>query len=137
MITTTTINGLTVSQVTMAGLHYANLTPHDLHLYLIREAEAITIPAPLKADGTQAAEADLPRVSQKVEETTEAGDPFKTFSSRTGLPVNLPPYTHGTFLIVSALLASAAPDRVDLVTVHAVRDPGGRIVGCNGFTSNR
>lgn len=47
---------------------------------------------------------------------------------------NLPPQIDGVFYIVSNLIASAFPDRNDLlIPDDVVRDNDGQIVGCRGF----
>lgn len=51
-----------------------------------------------------------------------------------GQPYNLPAPVEGTVYIVSALVASAAPDRKDLATVlGGVKDLMGKMCGCVGL----
>lgn len=48
---------------------------------------------------------------------------------------DLPPPEENVFLVVSALVASAAKHRTDLLVVgEAVRDGNGRVVGCKGLS---
>jgi hypothetical protein len=50
---------------------------------------------------------------------------------------DLPPPASDTFLIVSALVRTALPERQDLLSPgEPVRDAEGRVVGCKGLISN-
>ena len=59
---------------------------------------------------------------------------IETFKSAFGEVENLPPQEEGVMVIVSALVASAAKGRDDLlVPGELVRDDGGNIVGCKSL----
>jgi hypothetical protein len=63
-----------------------------------------------------------------------ATDGIPTVHTALGAVVGLPDAVEGTYLIVSALVMSACPDRPDLRSPgEAVRDADGRIVGCRGL----
>jgi len=56
------------------------------------------------------------------------------FSRAFGEVIGLPAPAEGVLLIVSALVADASPDRLDLVSPgELVRDDKGQPVGCKGF----
>ena len=102
-----------------------NLTPHNV-VIVINEATKIVIPS----DG-------IARVTETKTVTPSIdvdGVTVETFVSAFGEVENLPPQEEGVMLIVSALVASAAKGRDDLlVPGELVRDDGGNIVGCKSL----
>ena len=99
-----------------------NFTPHPINIIGIDGEEIATF----QPEG-------LVRL-QAVTETAgnHAGIPL----SRTvfGKPEGLPEAEEGTLLIVSQIVKSALPDRLDLVVpAEVVRDKAGRIVGCRSL----
>jgi hypothetical protein len=52
-----------------------------------------------------------------------------------GAVTGLPDFQVGTYLIVSSMVAAAAPDRRDLLTPGKIlRDADNRIIGCSSLT---
>ena len=101
-----------------------NYTPHNV--VVINEATKIVIPS----DG-------IARVTETKTITPSIdvdGVIIETFSSAFGEVENLPPQEEGVMLIVSAMVASAAKNRDDLlVPGELVRDAAGNIVGCRSL----
>ncbi len=101
-----------------------NLTPHNV--VIINESTKIVIPS----DG-------IARVTETKTASTSIdvdGVVIETFKSSFGEVENLPPQEDGVMVIVSALVASAAKGRDDLlVPGELVRDDGGNIVGCKSL----
>lgn len=102
-----------------------NLTPHPVNLVV--DGQTITLPP----DGAP------PRVS-----TTETpagavavnGTQVPIVQVGTGDLVGLPDQQPGVLLVVSRMVAEAAPHRRDLVIPHGlVRDDAGRVVGCSAL----
>ena len=102
-----------------------NLTPHNV-VIVINDSKKIVIPS----DG-------IARVTEEKNATPSIdvdGVIIETFVSSFGEVENLPPQEDGVMVIVSALVASAAKDRNDLlVPGELVRDDGGNIVGCKSL----
>ena len=98
-----------------------NLTPHEITF--VRESGNIAIPP----------SGDLARVSQKTEITGEIeGIPTtKTVYSEVE---GLPKPKEDTIFIVSSLVASRVPERLDVfIPNESVRDEQGRIIGCKSL----
>jgi hypothetical protein len=99
-----------------------NLTPHPIHL-LGEENQILRSFQPeglvrLKASTVNAGEIDGVPISKTV----------------FGEPEGLPDYKEGVYYIVSQLVKSALPDRVDLlVPAEVQRDEKGNILGCKSF----
>ena len=102
-----------------------NFTPHNV-VIVINEETKIVIPS----DGiARVTETKTPSTSIDVD-----GVVIETFVSAFGEVENLPPQEEGIMIIVSALVASAAKGRDDLlVPGELVRDDGGNIVGCKSL----
>ena len=102
-----------------------NFTPHNV-VIVINEETKIVIPS----DGiARVTETKAVAPSIDVDGVT-----VETFVSAFGEVENLPPQEEGVMLIVSALVASAAKGRDDLlVPGELVRDDGGNIVGCKSL----
>ena len=101
-----------------------NYTPHNV--VVINEATKIVIPS----DG-------IARVTETKTITPSIdvdGVIIETFISSFGEVENLLPQEEGVMLIVSAMVASAAKNRDDLlVPGELVRDAAGNIVGCRSL----
>ena len=101
-----------------------NFTPHNV-VVIVNETK-IVIPS----DGiARVTETKTVAPSIDVDGVT-----VETFISSFGEVENLPPQEEGVMVIVSALVASAAKGRDDLlVPGELVRDDGGNIVGCKSL----
>ena len=101
-----------------------NLTPHNV-VIVINDTK-IVIPS----DG-------IARVTETKTATPSIdvdGVVIETFVSAFGEVENLPPQEDGVMVIVSAMVASAAKDRNDLlVPGELVRDNDGNIIGCKSL----
>ena len=101
-----------------------NFTPHNV-VIVINESK-IVIPS----DGI-ARVTETKTVAPSIDVD---GVIVETFLSAFGEVENLPPQEEGVMIIVSALVASAAKGRDDLlVPGELVRDDGGNIVGCKSL----
>ena len=102
-----------------------NFTPHNV-VVVVDEAATIVIPSEGIARVTE-----TKTVAPSIDVD---GAIIETFTSSFGEVENLPPQEEGVMLIVSALVASAAKGRDDLlVPGELVRDDGGNIVGCKSL----
>ena len=101
-----------------------NFTPHNV--VIVVDSTKLVIPS----DG-------IARVTETKTATPSIdvdGVTIETFRSEFGEVENLPPKEEGVMIIVSALVASAAKGRDDLlVPGELVRDDGGNIVGCKSL----
>ena len=106
-------------------LKLKNLTPHNV-VIVINESKKIVIPS----EG-------IARVTETKTATPSIdvdGVVIETFVSAFGEVENLPPQEDGVMVIVSAMVASAAKDRNDLlVPGELVRDNDGNIIGCKSL----
>ena len=101
-----------------------NFTPHNV-VVIVNETK-IVIPS----DGI-ARVTETKTVAPSIDVD---GVAVETFVSAFGEVENLPPQEEGVMVIVSALVASAAKGRDDLlVPGELVRDDGGNIVGCKSL----
>ena len=102
-----------------------NFTPHNV-VIVMNETTKIVIPS----DG-------IARVTETKTATPSIdvdGVVIETFKSSFGEVENLPPQEDGVMVIVSAMAASAAKDRNDLlVPGELVRDNDGNIIGCKSL----
>lgn len=104
---------------------YVNLTPHDVNVVLDDGSILVYKPEPEPA-----------RVDVQLRPIEVGGD-APMFYESYGEVVGLPDLEYGTFLIVSGLVCSARPDRLDLVhPVGLVRNEEGIVIGCKGFAPN-
>jgi hypothetical protein len=102
-----------------------NLTPHEITI--VREDNKIVLPP----SGTIARVATTRRVVTTIEVD---GMTIPVHRVEFGQVENLPEPQPGTWYIVSAIVAQAAPGRDDLVIPDdAVRDEQGRIVGARAL----
>ena len=102
-----------------------NFTPHNV-VIVMNESTKIAIPS----DG-------IARVTETKTATPSIdvdGVIVETFKSSFGEVENLPPQEDGVMVIVSAMVASAAKGRDDLlVPGELVRDNDGNIIGCKSL----
>jgi len=112
-------------------IKYVNLTPHDINLYTGMAGDyIITFPAT-----GEVARASERRVVVGTLDGATVGS-VKVEVVEYGAVDGLPAPQPGVYYIVSGLVLAAAPDRPDLLAPgQPVRDAGGRIVGCKGWTS--
>ena len=102
-----------------------NFTPHNV-VIVINETTKIVIPS----DGI-ARVTETKTVAPSIDVD---GVIIETFVSSFGEVENLPPQEDGIMVIVSAIVASAAIGRNDLlVPGELVRDDGGNIIGCKSL----
>ena len=100
-----------------------NCTPHQLNVHT--GGQVLTLPP----SGV------TPRLApcRSARPDTEG---IETVHTELGSVQGLPDPVEGTFLIVSALVLGACPEREDLRSPgEAVRDASGVIVGCKGLCS--
>lgn len=122
-----------------------NLTSHAINFYHIDDLVELGKPGSnqwgLPLDGASpylilepaANPATAPRVAVNHVPAGEL-DGVPCWRAEFGQPYNLPDAQPDTVYIVSALVASAAPDRKDLATVlGGVKDLMGRVCGCVGL----
>ena len=103
-----------------------NFTPHNVVIVINDSTKKIVIPS----DGI-ARVTETKTVAPSIDVD---GVIVETFLSAFGEVENLPPQEEGVMIIVSALVASAAKGRDDLlVPGELVRDDGGNIVGCKSL----
>ena len=103
-----------------------NLTPHDVIIIVSPSGETMTVPR----SGTVARCATVSKSAGM-----HAGVTLSTvaFGAVEGLPAPV----MGRVLIVSALVRSALPGRLDLASPgDLVRDAAGAVVGCRGLVVN-
>lgn len=107
-----------------------NLTPHEIALVGSDGEVAIRIPKP-------SAETAIPRIATNRLEADRAGK-VGVFITTYGKAEELPPPQAGVYLIVSGLLASALPERTDLLAPgELVRDADGKPVGAKGVSAHK
>ena len=108
-------------------MKFVNLTPHAIHLIDFNN-QMTTFPP----DGTVA------RVSMTSEVVCNYfGQGIEIITQKPGPVVGLPDVCQGVIWIVSAMVRSAYPARLDLVSPgDLVRDDQGNIVGCRNFVMN-
>lgn len=103
-----------------------NLTPHAI--YIVGENDNVV--AMFQSEG-------VARAEQKDEPAGELNG-IPLVKSTFGIPVDLPDYERGTYLIVSSITANAAKaagrtTKDLLLTSVPVRDVSGAIIGCKAF----
>ena len=101
-----------------------NHTPHTINIHT-PDGAIVTI-APQGSP--------VPRVETIAVDEAPIGA-IPTVVSRLGPVSNLPPATPGVYLVVSQIVASACPDRDDLLYPYdLVRDDKGRPIGCRALS---
>ena len=101
-------------------IRFVNLTPHTLNIH--GEDEVITL----------APTGEVARVAT-VNVSGDAIRGIPTVRTTLGHVTGLPDLMHGTVLIVSGMVASAAPREDVMSPGDLVRDENGRPVGCKGL----
>lgn len=102
-----------------------NLTPHNITVCLTD-----TTPFRYRNYERSGTVARVSQISTVVD--TVDGVPISTV--RFGAVVDLPDVVPGVIYIVSAMVKSAAANRIDLVSPgELVRDDSGNVIGCKGF----
>ena len=100
-----------------------NCTPHEINI--VKEDGSILT---IEASGI------VPRCSQ-TEANVASINGIAITRQIFGEVVNLPEKKPGVFLVVSRMVAAAAPDRMDLlVPGPLVRDENGQPCGCHGLS---
>ena len=100
---------------------FKNYTPHDINLI---ESGKVTT---LKSEG-------IARCDIKTEKLSPINN-IPVVRKSYGNVVGLPDCEEGVFYIVSNIVASACPNRYDLlVPDNLVRDNNGAIIGCTSFS---
>lgn len=85
---------------------------------------------------TEFASQGIARCAAKSEKVAEVGG-IPCFTTKYGEIENLPQQKPGVALIVSALVRTQLPDRLDLLSPSGlVRDDKGNVIGCQGFDTN-
>lgn len=121
-----------------------NLTPHEINIHISRE-DLPDLVVNLHPRGV------VPRVrvvSRSLDPIVHTYDgAHQDDVRRCEIPVtattygavsDLPDPVPGTVYVVSRVVAEACPDRSDLlIPGEAVRDQGGRVIGCRGLCSLR
>jgi hypothetical protein len=104
-----------------------NCTPHPVSILNTKTGQMVTIP---KGD-------IIPRVASVTKHIRTVETNFGTINitqNTFGQVENLPEPQPNTFLIVSAMVMNACPNRTDLVCPNeSVRDAEGRIIGCQSL----
>ncbi|MBE2204593.1 MAG: hypothetical protein IAE94_09680 [Chthoniobacterales bacterium] len=78
----------------------------------------------------------IARCAAKSEKVAEV-DGIPCFTTKYGQVENLPEQKPGVVLIVSALVRTQLPERLDLLSPSGlVRDDKGNVIGCQGFDTN-
>lgn len=110
-------------------MKFINLTPHEINV--VNPCVIITIPP----SGTVARVSVSRQVIWKAE--TEGGFGIPIFVPSFGNVENLPEPHNNTYFIVSTLVRTALPHRLDLISPgNLVRDDNGNVIGCDGFDCN-
>jgi len=100
-----------------------NYTPHTIKVVLDNKTNEF-------------ASQGVARCSFKSEKVAEV-DGIPCFATKYGEIENLPPQKDGFAIVVSALVRSQAPERLDLLSPSGlVRDGQGNVIGCSGFDTN-
>ena len=99
---------------------FINLTPHTLNVHT--NNQTLVIPP----------SGEIARVASVSVEAEAIGD-VPTVRTQLGEVTGLPDPVEGVFLIVSGMVASAAPRGDVLSPGDLVRDEGGRPIGCRGL----
>ena len=120
-------------------MEFRNLTPHTLNIYR----------ALVNTDGAETGETILtlslspsgvlPRVSERtIYCFTHLSTGIDTYRTEYGMVENLPDKEDDVFLIVSAMVRLALPERSDLCSPgKLLRDDKGNPIGCVGVYINK
>lgn len=115
-----------------------NLTPHPIDFLATGEVDSMLTFSPFVGKD------DCPRVSRDLENYMDAEIPHEgghycvpLVRGTYGEVTNLPEPRWGTYLIVSALVRLACPERKDLISpADVARDENGRVLYCRSFETN-
>jgi len=101
-----------------------NKTPHAVHIV---DENSQVVRTYEKGDGQI-------RLAVTTVQDVPLVDGTPTSRTNFGEPEGLPEFKQGTFYIVSQLVKSTLPDRIDLlVPAEVVRDEKGNIIGCKSL----
>jgi len=105
-----------------------NLTPHVI-VVVLPDGSTITLPP------DPAGPARIGTVVEPIGSVAhDSGVMIPVVRSRLSEPINLPAGEVGVFLVVSAIVRTARPDRLDLLSPgELVRGPDGQPIGCKGL----
>lgn len=115
---------LTTREGERTPMQLINMTPHPIHIHT-EDGEVLTI----EPSGT------VPRLTPSREAVGQI-DGISVVRTTLGEPEGLPEPQEGSILVVSALVAEhqSVAARSDLAYPgEAIRDSGGRIIGCRGL----
>lgn len=105
----------------MAEATLVNCTPHPVNIGSLEIPPSGIVPR-------------LPEETRQVDSITYQGTEIPIVETTYGSSAELPPQRPGVYLIVSAKVALAYPDRRDLLmTGQAIRDPAGKIIGAKNL----
>jgi hypothetical protein len=109
---------------------FINCTPHELSVYSMDgKTKVLFLQAPFSG-------ASIPRVKAETSIVSVHGLVELTHTTY-GEVSGLPPYIPGVYLVVSGMVRSALPTRLDLVSPgELVRDMMGCPIGCKGLVVN-
>ena len=103
---------------------FLNLTPHAVNV------NGLSIPPSGKV-------ARIGQSREKVSSFLFDGTQIELYRSKFGQTVDLPEQAPDTFVIVSAMVRTANPNRLDLLSLVELQlDVAGQIVGCKNFDCN-
>lgn len=108
-----------------------NMTPHTINIYSNKDDDfpQVVIPASGEVARVSVARAPAFRIKE------ELGHEVQVFETAYGEVVGLPEEEHGVYLIVSGMVRSALPSRLDLLSPgELVRNSDGTPIGCIGLT---
>jgi hypothetical protein len=112
-----------------------NLTPHEINIHVELGSAHLSRTLTLAPSGI------VPRVgvsSRPIGHVLVEGVEVPVTATSYGTVSDLPGPVPGTVYVVSRVVAEACPDRSDLlIPGEAVRDQGGRVIGCRGLCSLR
>lgn len=120
-------------------MKFINCTPHTLHIYRELTDENGKPTGETEIASTLDPSGVLPRVSEKsIYCWTHNETGIDAYRSEYGGVVGLPDKEDGIYLIVSAMVRNALPDRSDLCSPgRLLRDPDGKPIGSIGVYINK
>lgn len=108
------------------NMRYENLTPHEINICNNEGVVVLTLPA----------SGNVARVASKSV-SRDSGLGFSLNVVEYGEVTGLPDAVDGVTLVVSAMVRSALPGRLDLASPgELVRDAEGKPLGCKGLNVN-
>jgi hypothetical protein len=104
-----------------------NMTPHPINIVKVSEDGSVEKTMTLQQSG------NIIRLRTFIVEVGEICG-VKITKTEFSVPDGLPEYQEGYFYIVSQIVKSALPERIDLlVPAEMLRDKDGNIVGCQSL----